>query len=152
MAQTAEERKARQKAWRELHKDELREKKRVYIRDRRAADPEWRKRVANASYYRRRDKPGFREKARERHLRYKYGSDSTAYDVLLNRQNSVCGICAQPETAVRNGRVKKLAIDHDHRTKKIRGLLCQHCNTLLRQAMETPGWLTKAFDYLARSA
>jgi hypothetical protein len=47
------------------------------------------------------------------------------YDELFSLQNEVCKICLQPEMG------KRLAIDHNHTTGQVRGLLCQQCNCLI---------------------
>src|SRR5690349_6852081 len=75
--------------------------------------------------------PEGRIKVRESGLKRSFGLDLTKYDAMLIRQNNVCAICSQAETAVRNGRVKHLAVDHDHATGRVRALLCQSCNTML---------------------
>jgi hypothetical protein len=49
------------------------------------------------------------------------------YVRLLNAQNGVCAICKRQEQ--QSG--KKLAVDHDHATGAIRGLLCADCNIKL---------------------
>lgn len=51
-----------------------------------------------------------------------YGLSSTEYDRLLAFQNGRCAICrGRP-------RSKRLAVDHDHATGAVRGLLCSRCN------------------------
>jgi phage regulator Rha-like protein len=51
---------------------------------------------------------------------------------MLEHQEGVCAICGKPETVKsRKGEVLALAIDHDHATGKVRGLLCFRCNTTL---------------------
>ena len=68
----------------------------------------------------------------------------------------VCGICKQPETLVRLGKVRQLCIDHDHSCcpvgckNCIRGLLCWDCNKKLG-VVEDEEWLEDALDYLKRS-
>ena len=54
----------------------------------------------------------------------RYGISMTLenYLTLLERQGGVCAICKKPP-----GR-KRLAVDHDHVSKKTRGLLCVACN------------------------
>jgi hypothetical protein len=47
------------------------------------------------------------------------------YDIMFEKQNGVCALCKFPEIG------KRLAVDHNHQTGKIRGLLCQSCNCLL---------------------
>lgn len=59
-----------------------------------------------------------------------YGLTEELYQGMLESQNNVCAICQNPETAKdpRSNKVKDLAIDHDHITNKVRGLLCGKCN------------------------
>lgn len=61
---------------------------------------------------------------RERHLRLKYGISEAEYLFLFAEQEGVCKICGKPEA-----QNKQLAVDHDHLTGKVRGLLCMLCNT-----------------------
>jgi hypothetical protein len=61
-----------------------------------------------------------------------YGLTHEAYIAMLERQGNACALCGKPETAKdRNGRIRALAIDHDHTTGEVRGLLCFRCNTSL---------------------
>lgn len=79
----------------------------------------------------------------ERRLRQMFGLDWDEYDLLLMTQDGRCAIC--------NGKPRKyaLAVDHDHKTGEIRGLLCSRCNHgLLGSANEDPARLRKAADYL----
>lgn len=52
------------------------------------------------------------------------------YSEMLLSQNNVCKVCG------RNSDKRRLAVDHDHITGRIRGLLCVKCNTTL-------GWVEK---------
>ena len=82
----------------------------------------------------------------------KYGITQEIYDDIFNRQNGVCAICGLPETAT--GRITKrlrpLSVDHDHKTKKIRGLLCKKCNVGLGLFMDSKELLIKAINYLEK--
>ena len=78
----------------------------------------------------------------------RYALTSEQYDALLTAQNGVCAICHKPERAKLNGTVKSLAIDHDHATGKVRGLLCQKCNRGIGQFNDDPKLLRGAADYL----
>ena len=70
---------------------------------------------------------------RARHLMREYGLTIEEYDAMSVQQGSVCAICKQPETQERNGVKYRLAVDHCHRTGKIRGLLCFKCNSAMGQ-------------------
>jgi len=65
------------------------------------------------------------------------------YNKLLEDQNSKCAICG------RDNNVKKaLAVDHNHKTGKIRGLLCHNCNIGLGVFNDNPLILIKVVKYL----
>jgi hypothetical protein len=53
------------------------------------------------------------------------------YHAMEVAQGYVCAACGQPETRKRNGVLIKLAVDHDHETDIVRGLMCSNCNTAL---------------------
>ena len=81
-------------------------------------------------------------KEQYRELQRKYGLSKfnltiEDYDCLLNLQNGVCAICGQEESIPN----KRLAVDHDHKTGEVRGLLCTSCNTKL-------GWYEKQKENL----
>lgn len=79
--------------------------------------------------------------SRTRRLR-RYGITDAQYDDMLEAQNGTCAICnREPEG-------KRLAVDHDHTTGAIRGLLCDHCNHVLGKAEDRAEWLRNAADYL----
>lgn len=77
--------------------------------------------------------------------RYKYGISHDEYDALLKEQNGLCAICGRPD---RLG--KSLAVDHDHKTKLIRGLLCQNCNQAIGLLDDSIDLLLAAVQYLDR--
>ena len=69
---------------------------------------------------------------RNAYLKRLYGITIEDYEAMLETQGEVCAVCKKKETSLSNGsppRVKPLAVDHDHETGKVRGLLCQGCNT-----------------------
>ena len=63
------------------------------------------------------------EISRHCQLKARYGLSAVEYDRLLTLQRNVCRICMKPCSTG-----KRLAVDHDHKTGKIRGLLCRRCN------------------------
>lgn len=79
---------------------------------------------------------------RDQKLKLSYGIDVEAYDRVLKSQNGVCAICQE------NSGKRILAVDHDHITGRIRGLLCDRCNVLIGMARDNIQTLRKAILYL----
>ena len=73
--------------------------------------------------------------------RTQWGFRKIDWLVMYYKQEGLCAICQCPI-----GRDQKTAIDHDHRTGAIRGLLCQACNVKMA-ALDDPGWLERAMAY-----
>jgi hypothetical protein len=82
--------------------------------------------------------------ARRARILKTYGLTELDYARLLLAQEGACAICRQC-------RPYNLAIDHCHRTGRIRGLLCKLCNNrLLTSARDDPVILRTAAEYLER--
>jgi|SRR6267142_4225923 len=71
-----------------------------------------------------------------------HGLTLDQYNELLFAQDSKCAICE---------RRVKLKVDHCHLSGKIRGLLCNNCNTGIGLLQESPSILIKAMRYLHRN-
>lgn len=82
--------------------------------------------------------------ARARNLTKKYGLTQEEYDMLWFAQDGLCRICSRPETQ----RSRSLRVDHNHRNRQVRGLLCHTCNSGLGMFKDDVGWLIKAISYL----
>ena len=80
----------------------------------------------------------------------RFGISQQQYDEMLAMQGNVCAICKNPEKTVdkRQNKVKCLSIDHCHNTDKVRGLLCNWCNTGLGQFKDNIDTMMKAIEYL----
>lgn len=63
-------------------------------------------------------------------------------------QNDLCAICGRPERSMLKGKVRRLAVDHDHKSSKVRGLLCADCNRALGLFQDDPDRLRMAAEYL----
>ena len=91
---------------------------------------------------------------REHQLKYKYGITIADYNLMLNRQGSTCAICNEKnftrEKGTHNNKSvpMSLAVDHNHKTGQVRGLLCNGCNTSLGKFKDDPILLEKAIQYL----
>ncbi len=88
--------------------------------------------------------------ALDKNIKLKYqGLESlNCYDKLSITQNNVCAICKEANKTKRNNKLKRMAIDHCHKTMKVRGLLCQHCNALIGYAKDSTEILKSAIKYL----
>jgi hypothetical protein len=70
------------------------------------------------------------------------------YNKTVKDQNNNCKICGESESGMFQGKQKRLSVDHDHKTGKIRGLLCCSCNVGLGVFKDSPELLRKAIKYL----
>ncbi len=84
------------------------------------------------------------EAYRRRELKRRFGISPEEYAAILKQQGGVCAICAGSP----KGRWKRFVVDHDHRTGKIRALLCAWCNTALGLAQDSPTLLRRMAAYL----
>ena len=84
---------------------------------------------------------------RHRYALHNKGMTKADYDALLAQQGGVCAIC---QGLCSNGR--RLAVDHDHQTGQVRGLLCQRCNTALGLMRDRSELLLRAVTYLDPTA
>ena len=88
------------------------------------------------------------EKARAYRLMREYGLTLAEYDAILRAQGGKCAICRK---APRQG--KRLAVDHNHKTGAIRGLLCYFDNSQrLGRGNEDPEIHGRLADYLRHGA
>lgn len=85
----------------------------------------------------------FREYGRRSSLKRQYGITLEDYDALFEAQQGLCAICNRQDSTRR-----RLAVDHDHETGRIRGLLCYSCNTKLAFAEK---YETRITEYLGRA-
>jgi hypothetical protein len=62
------------------------------------------------------------EKKRDAYLRRTYSITISEYYAILESQDNKCCICKKELTGISN------AVDHDHKTGIVRGILCGYCN------------------------
>ena len=85
-------------------------------------------------------------------LKKKYGITLDNYHEMLVAQEFACAICKEPEKYSTSKETKPtLAVDHCHKSSKVRGLLCSQCNQALGKFKDDPELLESALDYLKRN-
>ena len=81
---------------------------------------------------------------RDLRLKQKLGIEPEDYDLIYINQDGRCGICGIHQSKL----PRKLAVDHDHGTGQVRGLLCQKCNSAIGLLKEDPILITRVLTYL----
>ena len=79
-------------------------------------------------------------------LKLRYGLTFEKWEEIRKQQNFSCMICGISEQE--NGR--HLDVDHCHKSEKVRGVLCNHCNSLLGHSRDNIGTLKSAISYLEK--
>ena len=92
-------------------------------------------------------KPCSSDRGRRSQLKAKYGLSAEAYDSMVLAQGNKCAVCG--DEPVRCS-FKKLVIDHDHATGRVRELLCSPCNTAIGQFRDDPARMESAADYVRK--
>ena len=87
-----------------------------------------------------------KRKARDYQLRLKFGISLAQYDEMLETQHGLCAICSNAPGKF------GLAVDHNHETNEVRGLLCSQCNVALERLEAVSNWTELAIAYLAKTA
>ncbi len=82
-------------------------------------------------------------KSRARQMRHRYGLSLQEANALCDKG---CQICGKKSTGKRS-----LHIDHDHRSGKVRGVLCAGCNTAIGKLGDSVEGLKAAIRYLEGS-
>lgn len=101
--------------------------RRIEANEKYASDPEFRTKQLARSY---------------RHQLSVYGITENEYRQLLEYQNGRCAICEKVITG------RQVHVDHDHRTNKVRGILCAGCNTSLGKFGDDREGVLKVLGYL----
>jgi hypothetical protein len=125
-AERRERRRAARKKWKKAHWQEIL----AGLREKRRTDPVWLEK----------ERARGRKSSRKR-LLATFGLTLADYDRMLAEQDGRCGICRRKARGT-------LAIDHCHRTGKIRKLLCNGCNSMIAFAGDDPDVLEIGAAYL----
>lgn len=99
----------------------------------------------------RRKDPAFRLREREYPSQYqrfkRYGLTEKAFEAMLTRQGNACKVCRHRFDGSARSRAS-CHVDHDHETKRVRGLLCSFCNKALGFAEDSAARLRLLAQYL----
>jgi Recombination endonuclease VII len=135
---------ARSKVNYAAHKDKTTEEERE---ERKAYYKQWRQdniEQVKAKDKERRSTPEGRRLIKHWRLKTHYKMSIEQYEDLLVKQNHECAICETPQSELRVA----LGVDHDHKTGKIRGLLCDVCNRAIGLLKDNPILFMRAAAYV----
>ena len=133
--------KARKKRYYEKHKIEIHKKNRIWAINNKERLRQYRKEYwsrpeiqarrrqyyqDNKEHFKKRDRIHYyktKDRHRELQMAKRYNISVEYYRELFKKQDNLCAICNEPETAIdkRSGLVRYLAVDHSHETGKVRG-------------------------------
>lgn len=99
--------------------------------------------AANPNYHREWAKKN-PDKTNEKRYKWVYGITLEQYNVMFETQRGCCAICEKHQANFK----RKLSVDHNHSTGKVRGLLCDLCNRALGYLKDSPTIVSKAAEYL----
>lgn len=86
------------------------------------------------------------ERTKNNDLKRNYGITLQEHQKMYEQQNGLCSICKSEG----DGRWNKLCVDHDHKTGRVRELLCRNCNMVLGQVGDNIGTLQNMIEYLEK--
>jgi hypothetical protein len=115
---------------------------------------EWRESHSNAdpAKYQRDWRKRNPDLAKNSDLKRSYGITLAQYEAMLAAQGGKCAICRGPErTRDKDGGPRRMPVDHDHNTGKVRGLICTHCNRALGMFRDSVEILKAAIEYVERN-
>ena len=104
------------------------------------------KRQANGISYRCRNCS--RTSIRKYNLRAKYNLEVGEYNILLEKSQGQCTCCSKRLHNNAPHPEDRPIIDHDHKTGKVRAILCNHCNRMVGYLREDPKYTMKLLDYI----
>lgn len=100
--------------------------------------------ITAAKYYQT-HKEQIKLQAHKYRIKKNYGLSVEDFDELLQKQGGVCAICNRVHKSSR-----RLCVDHNHKTGKVRGLLCNNCNQIIVSVVDNiPGALKRLNHYMS---
>jgi hypothetical protein len=146
----------RSKEYYDTHKEErIRNKEKIKAESKEYYDTHKKERIEYSKEYRKNNVEKIRKyrrqydknnslKKKNTDIKRKYGITLEEYNIIHNKQENKCLICGKHQSEIKI----PFAIDHNHKTGKIRGLLCGKCNLGLGYFDDNINLLLKAVKYL----
>jgi hypothetical protein len=134
MQKNSEKRKLKEKKYREENKETIHKKHAEQYQNNKE-----KLKTKGKEYYKKN-----KETIRKQNLLKLYNFSIEQYDIMFEEQKGCCKICGKHQSELN----QKLSIDHCHKTGKVRGLLCKHCNHGLGKFKDDVNLLKIAIDYL----
>jgi hypothetical protein len=106
--------------------------------------------IKSKAYHQRmkRERPDYvLKQQRKRSLAKLYGLSTEEYNIMFESQRGLCAVCCLPDSSRRDGR---LSVDHNHKTGKIRQLLCTKCNLALGAVGDKIENLLSMIEYIKK--
>jgi hypothetical protein len=113
----------------------------------RCCQPCW---VAQSVEWRRRNRLKWNRTRHRSATKKRLSLTDAEYDALYSSQDPTCGGCGKAESSMA-GKTRRLVVDHDHSTGRVRGLLCFDCNLAITQTNASPERLRALADYVERA-
>ena len=89
-------------------------------------------------------------KDRNTYLKGTYGITLKDYEKIFQKQRKSCAVCGNSRSG-NQGKYNTFSVDHDHKTGKVRGLLCMSCNLAVVPTVEYYNWrIKRAYRYLRK--
>lgn len=97
-----------------------------------------------------------RARARAAHIKRKFGLTPEEFEAMVAEQQGLCAICQKPPVGKRRQQddfdgepeLRPLDIDHDPKTGRVRGLLCNPCNQAIGLLRDDPESMRRAAVYV----
>lgn len=85
-----------------------------------------------------------KDRAWKSSIKKKFGISVEQYNQMFAAQSGTCAICSRHQSQFKT----RLAVDHNHKTGEVRGLLCDPCNRAIGLLQESEQSLLKAVEYI----
>lgn len=108
------------------------------------------KKALRRKQYTKKNPVKYRNMLKKSNLKRQYGISLEEYEEMFSSQGGKCKICFDYEKGIdpRTELPFNLAVDHDHKTGRIRGLLCANCNRAIGLFKDNPETILSAHNYL----